>query len=110
VELHDAAAPAELVYYEELGLCAPGDGAKLLRSAATDLGGRVPVNTGGGLLSRGHPIGATGRAQLAELFAPLRLRAGWRQGECVRLGLAQNGGGTIGPDMAAVAITILERT
>jgi acetyl-CoA acetyltransferase len=110
VELHDAAAPAELVYYEELGLCAPGDGAKLQRSGATDLGGRVPVNTGGGLLSRGHPIGATGCAQLVELCDQLRGRAGTRQVEGARLGLAQNGGGTIGPDMAAVAITILERS
>src|SRR5262245_31777529 len=110
VELHDAAAPAELLYYEELGLCPPGDGAKLLRSGGTDLGGRVPVNTGGGLLSRGHPIGATGCAQLVELCDQLRGRAGARQVDGARLGLAQNGGGTIGPDMAAVAITILERT
>ena len=110
VELHDAAAPAELVYYEELGLCAPGAGVQLLRSGATDLGGHVPVNTGGGLLSRGHPIGATGCAQLVELCDQLRGRAGRRQVEGARLGLAQNGGGTIGPDMAAVAITILERS
>ncbi len=110
VELHDAAAPAELLYYEELGLCAPGDGVKLLRSGATDLGGRVPVNTGGGLLSRGHPIGATGCAQLVELCEQLRGRAGVRQVEGARLGLAQNGGGSIGADMAAVAITILERS
>lgn len=110
VELHDAAAPAELLYYEELGLCAPGDGAKFLRSGATDLGGRVPVNTGGGLLSRGHPIGASGCAQLVELCEQLRGRAGARQVEGARLALAQNGGGTIGPDMAAVVITILERS
>src|SRR5262245_11769592 len=110
VELHDAAAPAELVYYEELGLCAPGAGAKLVRSGVTDMGGRVPVNTGGGLLSRGHPIGATGCAQLVELCDQLRDRAGTRQVNRARLALAQNGGGTIGPDMAAVAITILERT
>jgi acetyl-CoA acyltransferase len=108
VELHDAAAPAELMYYEELGLCAPGDGAKLLQSGDTDLGGRVPVNTSGGLLSKGHPVGATGCAQLVELTNQLRGRAGDRQAEGARVGLAQNGGGSLGTDAAAMSVTILE--
>ena len=108
VELHDAAAPAELMYYEELGLCAPGDGAKLLQSGETDLGGRVPVNTSGGLLSKGHPVGATGCAQLVELTNQLRGRAGDRQAEGARVGLAQNGGGSLGTDAAAMSVTILE--
>ena len=60
VELHDAGAPAELIIYEELGLCAPGGGPALLASGATALGGGMPVNLSGGLLSKGHPIGATG--------------------------------------------------
>ena len=109
VELHDAAAPAELIAYEELGLCGPGDGPALLTSAATRLGGRVPVNPSGGLLSRGHPIGATGCAQLVELVDQLRDRGGLRQVEGARLALAQNGGGNLGSDSAAQVVTILER-
>ena len=107
VELHDAAAPAELITYEELGLCAPGDGPKLLASGDTALGGRVPVNTSGGLLSKGHPIGATGCAQLVELVDQLRGRAGDRQVEGARVALAENGGGFLGTDAAAMVVTIL---
>ncbi len=109
VELHDAAAPAELITYEELGLCAPGDGVKLLVSGETSLGGRVPVNPSGGLLSKGHPIGATGCAQIVELVDQLRGRCGGRQVENARLALAENGGGFLGTDAAAMAITILSK-
>ncbi len=107
LEVHDAAATAELLLYEELGLCSPGDGPKLLASGATALGGRVPVNPSGGLLSRGHPIGATGCGQLVELVDQLRGRCGSRQVEGARLALAENGGGFIGADAAATVITIL---
>ncbi len=107
VELHDAAATAELLLYEELGLCAPGDGPRLLASGATTLGGRVPVNPSGGLLSRGHPIGATGCGQLVELVDQLRGRAGARQVVGAQVALAENGGGFIGSDAAATVITIL---
>lgn len=110
VELHDAAATAELVTYEELGLCAPGDGPKLLASGDTALGGRVPVNPSGGLLSKGHPIGATGCGQLTELVDQLRGRAGARQVPGARLALAENGGGYLGSDSAAMAVTILSGT
>lgn len=106
-EVHDAAAPAELMVYEELGLCARGDGPELLRSGATTLGGRIPVNPSGGLLSRGHPLGATGCAQLVELTNQLRGRCGDRQVEGARVGFAENGGGWLGKDPAAMAITIL---
>jgi acetyl-CoA acetyltransferase len=109
VELHDAAAPAELMLYEELGLAASGDGAALLASGDTTLGGRLPVNVSGGLLSKGHPIGATGAAQLVELTDQLRGRAGDRQVPDARIGLAENGGGFLGTDAAAAAIHILER-
>jgi acetyl-CoA acetyltransferase len=109
VELHDAAATAELVVYEELGLCEAGGGPELLRSGATCLGGRLPVNTSGGLLAKGHPVGATGCAQLVEISDQLWGRAGQRQVEGARVGLAENGGGYIGSDSAAVSITILER-
>lgn len=109
IELHDAAAPAELMYYEELGLCAEGDGPKLLAAGETDLGGRVPVNPSGGLMSKGHPIGATGCAQLVELADQLRGRAGRRQRDGARLALAQNAGGSLGADGAVMVVTILER-
>ena len=110
VELHDAAATAELITYEELGLCAPGDGPKLLASGDTALGGRMPVNPSGGLLSKGHPIGATGCGQLTELVDQLRGRAGARQVEGARIAMAENGGGYIGSDAAAMSVTILGRT
>jgi acetyl-CoA acetyltransferase len=106
-EVHDAAAPAELQIYEELGLCRPGEGPAFLASGATALGGRVPVNPSGGLLSKGHPIGATGCAQLVELAEQLRGRAGARQVDGARVGLAENAGGFLGPDHAAAAVTIL---
>jgi acetyl-CoA acyltransferase len=107
VEVHDAAAPAELIVYEELGLCGPAEGPKLLASGDTALGGRVPVNPSGGLLSKGHPIGATGCAQLVELADQLRGRCGARQVEGARVALAENGGGFLGTDPAAVVITVL---
>ncbi len=107
VEIHDAAAPAELIVTEELGLAGPGEGPELLRSGATSFGGRVPVNPSGGLLSRGHPVGATGCAQLVELTDQLRGRCGPRQVEGAEIALAENGGGWLGGDPAAVTITIL---
>jgi acetyl-CoA acyltransferase len=107
VELHDASAPAELIAYEELGLCEPGDGARLLRSGRTRIGGEQPVNTSGGLLSKGHPVGATGCAQLVELVDQLRGRAGARQVGGAQIGLAENAGGFLNPDPAAAVVTIL---
>ena len=109
VELHDAAAPAELVISEELGLCGPGEAPKLLAEGETSLGGRIPINTSGGLLSKGHPVGATGCAQIVELTEQLRGHAGDRQVEHARVGLAENGGGYLGDDPAAVVVTILSR-
>jgi acetyl-CoA acetyltransferase len=109
VELHDASAPSEIVAYEYLGLCGPGEGAALLASGATRLGGRVPVNASGGLLRKGHPVGATGCAQIVELTEQLQGRSGPRQIEGARLALAHNGGGAIGLDAAATVVTILAR-
>ena len=108
-EVHDASSPAELIYYEELGLCAQGDGPKLLRSGATDLGGRICVNPSGGLLSKGHPVGATGVGQLVELMDQLRGRSGPRQRPGAKVALAENGGGYIGEDSAVGVVTILTR-
>jgi acetyl-CoA acetyltransferase len=107
IECHDAASPAELIVTEELGLCPPGDAVKLLRAGDTTLGGRLPVNPSGGLGSRGHPIGATGLAQVVELADQLRGRCGARQVPGARVALAENAGGYIGPDAAVASITLL---
>jgi acetyl-CoA acetyltransferase len=109
VECHDASAPAEIMAYESLGLCTKGEGGKLIDAGETRLGGRLPVNTSGGLLRKGHPVGATGIAQIVELTEQLQGRSGKRQVEGARLALAQNGGGTIGTDAAAMCVTILSR-
>ena len=103
-EIHDATAPAELFIYEDLGLAAAGAAAGLLASGATTLGGRLPVNTSGGLLCKGHPIGATGIAQIAEVTWQLRGEAAGRQVEGARIALTQNGGGWLDEDSAAMAV------
>jgi acetyl-CoA acetyltransferase len=107
IEAHDATAPAELMYYEEFGLCKPGEGGPFVDSGATQIGGRIPVNPSGGLLRKGHPVGATGLAQITELVEQLRGRSGPRQVEGARVGMAQNGGGQIGADAAAMCVTIV---
>jgi acetyl-CoA acetyltransferase len=109
VECHDASAPAEITSYESLGLCARGEGGKLIDTGETRLGGRVPVNTSGGLLRKGHPVGATGIAQIVELTEQLQGRSEGRQVEGARVALAQNGGGALGTDAAAMCVTILTR-
>ncbi|HTD20588.1 MAG TPA: thiolase family protein [Ktedonobacteraceae bacterium] len=105
-EVHDAVAPAEISIYEDLRFCAPGEGPKLIEDRVTWLGGRLPVNTSGGLLSRGHPIGATGLGQIAEVVWQLQGKGGKRQVENCKVGLTQNGGGHIGFDAAAMAVHI----
>jgi len=108
IELHDASAPAEIMAYESLGLCGKGEGGKLVSDGVTTLGGSLPVNTSGGLLRKGHPVGATGLAQIVELVEQLGGRAGKRQVENARIGLAHNGGGSLGSDSAAMCVSILE--
>jgi len=89
VEVHDAATIEEILYYEALGLCPMGEGGKLIESGATAIGGRIPVNTSGGLISMGHPIGPTGVGQIAELLWQMRGAAGKRQiPKSPRIGLA----------------------
>ncbi|PVY70502.1 acetyl-CoA acetyltransferase [Cupriavidus alkaliphilus] len=108
VELHDAFTIAELLYYEALGLASPGEAVSLLKSGATRLGGRVPVNPSGGLLAKGHPLGATGVAQMVEILWHLQGRAGERQVENARVGLTQcTGGGIAGVDHAASSVHLL---
>lgn len=106
-EVHDASAPAEVMLYESLRFAAPNEGFKLVRDGVTALGGRLPVNPGGGLLSRGHPVGATGVAQIVELTTQLRGTAGGRQRLDAKVALAECSGGQIGLDSAAAAVTIL---
>jgi acetyl-CoA acyltransferase len=88
VELHDCFATAEVLHYENLGLCADGEAGKMIDEKSTWLGGRIPVNLSGGLLSKGHPIGATGVANVYEIATHLRGGAGKRQAEGARIGLA----------------------
>jgi acetyl-CoA acetyltransferase len=107
LEVHDASAPAELVLYEELGLCGPGEGGALIDSKATYFDGPKAVNPSGGLISKGHPIGATGVAQIYEIFSQLRGEAGDRQVKNARVGLTENGGGMVKGDPAAVSVHIL---
>lgn len=109
IELHDAAAPAELIQYAEIGLCAEGEGHRLVREGVTAIGGSCPVNTSGGLMSRGHPLGATGCAQIVEIVAQLRGRAGGRQVEGARTGMAVNCGGWLAGTYAVSVATILRR-
>jgi acetyl-CoA acetyltransferase len=110
IELHDAMAPAELMLYERLGLCAPGEGPRLIDDGTTTLRGRVPVNPSGGLCSRGHPVGATGLLQVAELVWQMRGEAGQRQIEKPpKATMAQNQGGLLlGQDSAVYSVTILK--
>lgn len=109
-EVHDATAFGELLQCEELGFCPDGEGGPFAESGATRVGGKLPVNTSGGLECRGHPIGASGIAQLLELVTQLRGDAGKRQVEGARVALAENGGGFIGAGEAAMCIHILEKT
>tara|TARA_R110002049_G_scaffold29305_14_gene99631 strand:+ start:5691 stop:6929 length:1239 start_codon:yes stop_codon:yes gene_type:complete len=109
VELHDASAISEIMYYEYLGLCGEGQGGRFVKDGHSRLGGKIPVNTSGGLMRKGHPIGATGTSQICELVWQLRGEAGDRQVDGARTALAENGGGYIGSDIAALALTMLTK-
>ena len=108
VELHDAFSVGELLHYEGLQLCAKGEGGRLVREGATTIGGRVPVNMSGGLISKSHPVGATGVAQFSELVWQLRGEASGRQVENARVALAHSQGGT-GLEAGATCVTLLSR-
>ncbi len=93
-EVHDCFTIAEILAYEDLGFCKPGEGGKLAEEGVTTLGGRLPVNTSGGLKSKGHPVGATGVAQAYEIFLQLTGQAEKRQVDGAECGLAHNVGGS----------------
>jgi acetyl-CoA acetyltransferase len=89
--------------------CPDGQGGRLIESGETALGGRLPVNVSGGLVSKGHPVGATGLSMIYELTGQLRGECGARQVTGAHTALAENGGGVIGFDEAACAVTLLQR-
>lgn len=93
-EVHDCFTIAEIIAYEDLGFCAPGEGGKLAEEGETTLEGRIPVNTSGGLKSKGHPVGATGTAQACEIYLQLTGQASERQVKNAEIGLSHNVGGS----------------
>jgi acetyl-CoA acetyltransferase len=109
LEVHDAFTICEIIHYEGLGLCPPGEGGKLIEDGDTELTGRIPVNPSGGLLSKGHPVGASGVAQIVEIVWQLRGEAGKRQIDNARVGLAQIMGGSKEADSKACTVHILCR-
>ena len=109
-EVHDGMAPAELLLYEELGFCKEGEAGRMIDEGQTTLKGRIPVNPSGGLAAKGHPVAATGLAQVAEIVWQLRGETGQRQvSNNPRIGLTENAGGWAMDDNAACAVTILKR-
>lgn len=108
-EVHDATAMGEIIQIENLGFCEFGEGGPVSERGDTSIGGRIPVNPSGGLESKGHPVGATGIAQIHELVTQLRAEAGPRQVAGARLALAENGGGLQGIEEAVACVTILGR-
>ncbi|MBI5966769.1 MAG: thiolase family protein [Deltaproteobacteria bacterium] len=108
-EVHDCFTIAEIVRIENLGFCNEGEGGRMAEEGVTALGGKLPVNPSGGLLCKGHPVGATGVAQVAELCWQLRGEAGARQVQGAQVGLAHCSGGFIGHDTGASTVIILRR-
>jgi benzoylsuccinyl-CoA thiolase BbsB subunit len=109
-EVHDAFSIAELLYYEAFGFCERGEAGRMIETGEADLDGRIAVNPSGGLLSKGHPIGATGAAQVVEVVRQLRGEAGARQVPGAKVGLSHaTGGGISGFDHGACSIHIFSR-
>ncbi len=108
-EVHDPTAPQEMFDIEDLGLVPRGGAIEALEDAETSLGGSIPVNTSGGLASRGHPVGATGLAQIVEIAEQVTGRAGKRQVEGATVGLAQMAGGLLGNDSAVAVVHLLTK-
>ena len=104
---HDAFTISEILHYEALGLCEPGQGIRFLEEGHSQLGGKKPVNVSGGLLSRGHPVGATGVAQIYEIVTQLRNEGGPRQVKGAKVGLAHCMGGDKSGDTKSCTVAIL---
>lgn len=107
-ELHDCFTISEIIHYEDIGFCKKGEGGKLIDEGVTELGGKLPVNTGGGLKARGHPVGATGAAQVAEIVWQLRGEH-FNQVDGAEVGLAHTLGGLTHADVAVSVVLILTR-
>ncbi|MCD4734602.1 MAG: thiolase family protein [Bacteroidales bacterium] len=107
IECHDAFTICEILHYEAMGLCPTGEGARFAANGETELGGKIPVNTSGGLIGRGHPPGATGIAQICEIIIQLRQEAGQRQVKGAKTGLAHCMGGDKEGDTKSCTIAIL---
>ncbi|MGD9810513.1 MAG: thiolase family protein [Sphingobium sp.] len=108
-EVHDATSFCEIFQAEMLRFCGEGQGGALVESGETEIGGRHPLNTSGGLVSKGHPIAATGLSMTHEIVTQLRGEAGERQVPGARIGLTENGGGVIGFEEAVCVVNILDR-
>jgi len=108
-EIHDATSFCEVYQAEMLGFCPIGEGGKFIESGATRLDGRIPINTSGGLVSKGHPVGATGLSMIYELVTQLRGEAGPRQVKNAEFALQENGGGMVGLEEAACSVIILQK-
>jgi len=108
-EVHDATSFCEIYQAEMMGFCDDGTGGAFVEDGQTSLNGKIPINTSGGLVSKGHPVGATGLSMIYELTTQLRGEAGARQVNNARIALAENGGGVMGFEEAAACVTILSR-
>jgi acetyl-CoA acetyltransferase len=109
LELHDATSFGDIYQTAQAGFCKTEDAGVYCSSGATALGGELPTNVSGGLISRGHPVGCTGLAQAYELTTQLRGRAGDRQVKGARVGMQINGGGLIGVEEAALGVHIYRK-
>ena len=108
-EIHDATVFGEIFQAEQLGFCSEGEGGIFAEQGHTAINGKLPLNPSGGLISRGHPIGASGLAQIYELVMQLRGEAGKRQISTPKIAMAENGGGFLGMGEASMAIHLLEK-
>lgn len=108
-EVHDACSFCEIFQAEMMGFCPPGQGGRFIESGATRLDGTLPINTSGGLVSKGHPVGSTGLSMIYEIATQLREEAGPRQVADLQYGLTENGGGVISTEEYACCINILEK-
>ena len=108
IEVHDTTSPSEIITLIELGICPGEEAAQWIDEGRMEIDGKKPVNTSGGLASKGHPIGATGLGQIHEVVHQLRGTAGKRQAGSPRVGMTHNGGGILGVDAAAMALHILK--